>query len=228
MAGLRKHSHLTRRGDIGRRTGQVGRMEWLVATCPERSGRPIGRNSPSNDTRGDISRTASLRPVHGRAISFRAGCGPLLDSDGFGNQAPETVRYRSAHGAPRGRGVLSDGQLVQQVACRGSRSQDRPRHSVRTGAPEERQQGHAVHNGTGGADGRAPSTLHDTIHKLLCSVPRVIADILHGYLGGNLVDRLDFHTLQQVSAERVTQVLKRRLNDAVWRVRFDDVTWLWA
>ena len=85
-----------------------------------------------------------------------------------------------------------------------------------------------MHNGTGGADGRAPSTQHDTIHKLLRSVPRVIADILHGYLGGNLVDRLDFHTLQQVSAERVTQVLKRRLNDAVWRLRFDDVTWVWA
>ena len=46
---------------------------------------------------------------------------------------------------------------------------------------------------------------HDAIHKLLCSFPRVIADILLGYLDGNLVDRLDFRTLQQVSAERVTR-----------------------
>ena len=69
---------------------------------------------------------------------------------------------------------------------------------------------------------------YDAIHKLLCSFPRVIADILRGYLGGNLVGRLDFRTLEQVSAERVTQVLKRRLNDAVWRVRCDDGTWVWV
>ena len=43
-----------------------------------------------------------------------------------------------------------------------------------------------------------------------------------------MVDRLDFGTLQQVSAERVTHALKRRLNDAVWRVRCDDGTWVWV
>ena len=69
---------------------------------------------------------------------------------------------------------------------------------------------------------------HDAIHKLLCSFPRVIADILRGYLGGNLVGRIDFGTLEQVSAERVTQVLRRRLNDAVWRVRLEDGSWVWV
>ena len=85
-----------------------------------------------------------------------------------------------------------------------------------------------MHNETGGSDHRSPHMQHDAIHKLLCSFPRVIADILRGYLGGNLVGRLDFHTLQQVSAERVTQALKRRLNDSVWRVRCDDGTWVWV
>ena len=61
-----------------------------------------------------------------------------------------------------------------------------------------------MHKGAGGANCRSPSMQHDAIQKLLCSFPRVIADILRGYLGGNLVDRLDFRTLQQVSAERVT------------------------
>ena len=85
-----------------------------------------------------------------------------------------------------------------------------------------------MHNETGGSGHRSPHMQRDAIHKLLCSFPRVIADILRGYLGGKLVGRLDFRTLQQVSAERVTQALKRRLNDAVWRVRCDDGTWVWV
>ena len=68
-----------------------------------------------------------------------------------------------------------------------------------------------MHNETGGSGRRLTHMQHDAIHKLLCSFPRVIADILRGYLGGKLVGRLDFRTLQQVSAERVTQALKRRL-----------------
>ena len=115
------------------------------------------------------------------------------------------------------------GSWFSRWLLRGSRSQDRPLQSVSTGR---------LRNGNGGtlrrADGRGPSMQQDTIHKLLCSFPRVIADILRGYLGGNLVDRLDFRTLQQVNAERVTQVLKGRLNDAGWRVRWDDGTWVWV
>ena len=68
---------------------------------------------------------------------------------------------------------------------------------------------------------------HDSIHKLLCAFPRVIADILRGYLGWDIVARLDFNTLEQVSAEQVTQALRRRLSDSVWRVRCDDGTWVW-
>ena len=68
---------------------------------------------------------------------------------------------------------------------------------------------------------------HDSIHKLLCAFPRVIADILRGFLGWDLIARLDIETLEQVSAEQVTQALRRRLSDAVWRVRCDDGTWVW-
>lgn len=73
--------------------------------------------------------------------------------------------------------------------------------------------------------------LHDPIHKLLCSFPRVVADILRGYIGGKpreLVERLDFSTLEQVGAEHVGDRLQLRLSDAVWRVRRDDKRWVWV
>ena len=70
--------------------------------------------------------------------------------------------------------------------------------------------------------------LHDPIHKLLCSFPRVVADILRGYLGGQLVQQLDFRTLEQVASEHVTDTLQRRLSDAVWRLRRDDRRWVWV
>ena len=50
---------------------------------------------------------------------------------------------------------------------------------VAPAAPRER----AMHNETGGSGHRSPHMQHDAIHKLLCSFPRVIADILRGYLG---------------------------------------------
>ena len=70
--------------------------------------------------------------------------------------------------------------------------------------------------------------LHDPIHKLLCSYPRVIADILRGYVRGKLVKRLDLSTLEQVGAEHVGDGLQRRISDAVWRVRRDDRRWVWV
>ena len=70
--------------------------------------------------------------------------------------------------------------------------------------------------------------LHDPIHKLLCSYPRVIADILRGYVRGKLVKRLDLSTLEQVGAEHVSDGLQRRISDAVWRVRRDDRRWVWV
>ncbi len=69
---------------------------------------------------------------------------------------------------------------------------------------------------------------HDAIHKLLCCFPRVIADILQGYVRGDWVGRLDLGTLEQVPSERVSGALRRRLNDSVWRVRCDDGTWVWV
>ena len=88
--------------------------------------------------------------------------------------------------------------------------------------------GPALHNEAGGSGNRSPDMHHDAIHKLLCSFLRVITDVLRGYLGRDLVRRLDFQTLEQVSAERVTRALRRRLNDSVWRARREDGTLVWV
>ena len=69
--------------------------------------------------------------------------------------------------------------------------------------------------------------LHDPIHKLLCSFPRVIADLLRGYIDGELAERLDFSTLEQVGAEHVSDRLQLRRGDAVWRVRRGDGRWVY-
>ena len=73
-----------------------------------------------------------------------------------------------------------------------------------------------------------PAMLYDPIHKLLCSFPRVIADLLRGYVGGNLVPRLDFKTLDPAPTEQVSDRLERKLSDSVWRVQCDDGQWVWV
>ena len=86
-------------------------------------------------------------------------------------------------------------------------------------------------NGEVGLWAYLPAMLHDPIHKLLCSFPRVIADILRGCARGKLgelVERLDLSTLEQVGAEHVSDRLQLRLSDAVWRVRSDDKRWVWV
>ena len=86
-------------------------------------------------------------------------------------------------------------------------------------------------NAGGGLSACLPAMLHDPIHKLLCSFPRVIADILRGFARGKLgelVERLDLSTLEQVGAEHVSDRLQLRLSDAVWRVRRDDKRWVWV
>ena len=100
--------------------------------------------------------------------------------------------------------------------------------AVRTRTGRERRPSEDCNNEQGGPRARRPAMLHDPIHKLLCSFPRVIAHILRGYIGGQLVRRLDFRTLEQVATEHVADTLERRLSDAVWRVRRDDKHWVWV
>ena len=100
--------------------------------------------------------------------------------------------------------------------------------AVRTRIGRERRPSGDCNNEHGGPRAGRSVMLHDPIHKLLCSFRRVIADVLRGYIGGQLVQQLDFRTLEQVATEHVADTLERRLSDAVWRVRRDDKRWVWV
>ncbi len=61
--------------------------------------------------------------------------------------------------------------------------------------------------------------MHDEIYKKLFAFPRMVEDLLRGFVAGPRVDDIDFSTLQKLSAEYVSDELLKRHGDAVWRVR---------
>ena len=64
--------------------------------------------------------------------------------------------------------------------------------------------------------------MHDPAYKLLFSDPRMVADLLRGFVPGDWDRWLDFASLAKVSPEYVGDTLARRLGDMLWRVRFRD------
>ena len=62
--------------------------------------------------------------------------------------------------------------------------------------------------------------MHDPAYKLLFSDPRMVADLLRGFVPGHWDRWLDLSTLAKVSSEFVGDRLARRLGDLLWRVRF--------
>ena len=61
--------------------------------------------------------------------------------------------------------------------------------------------------------------MYDETYKKLFAFPRMVEDLLRGFVAGLRVDDIDFSTLQKLSAEYVSDDLLRRHGDAVWRVR---------
>ena len=60
---------------------------------------------------------------------------------------------------------------------------------------------------------------HDHSYKLLFSHPRMVRDLLEGFVGGAWLRDLDFSTLVRVSDNYVSDDLRSRADDIVWRVR---------
>ena len=60
---------------------------------------------------------------------------------------------------------------------------------------------------------------HDHSYKLLFSHPEMVADLLRGFVHEDWVNHLDFATLERVNDGYVTDDLRERLDDIVWRVR---------
>ena len=60
---------------------------------------------------------------------------------------------------------------------------------------------------------------HDHSYKLLFSSPEIVEDLLQGFVKEPWVDELDFATLEKVSGHYVTDDLRDREDDIVWRVQ---------
>ncbi|MEJ1964080.1 MAG: Rpn family recombination-promoting nuclease/putative transposase [Gammaproteobacteria bacterium] len=60
---------------------------------------------------------------------------------------------------------------------------------------------------------------HDHSYKLLFSHPKMVRDLLEGFVGGPWLDELDFSTLERVSDSYVSDDLRARADDVVWRIR---------
>lgn len=63
---------------------------------------------------------------------------------------------------------------------------------------------------------------HDGGYKLLFSHPRTIEELLRGFVHEGWVERLDFSTLERVSASFVSRDLRQRHSDSIWRLRSGD------
>lgn len=63
------------------------------------------------------------------------------------------------------------------------------------------------------------SDTHDHAYKLLFSEPEIVADLLRGFVREPWVEDLDFSTLEKVSGSYISEDLRSRENDVVWRVR---------
>ena len=60
---------------------------------------------------------------------------------------------------------------------------------------------------------------HDRSYKLLFSHPRMVRDLLEGFVCKDKQWGLDYDSLEKVSADSVSDTLRARSNDLVWRVR---------
>ncbi len=69
--------------------------------------------------------------------------------------------------------------------------------------------------------------MHDAAYKDLFSHPRMVKDLLRGFAAPEWCDEIDFTTLEKLPAEYVSDDLRQRHGDMVWRVRFQKETWLY-
>ena len=74
---------------------------------------------------------------------------------------------------------------------------------------------------------RYSAFVHDAARKSLFSHPRMVEDLLRGFVAAGWSDALDLSTLQKLPAEFVSDDLRQRRGDTLWRVRVRDGTWIY-
>ena len=67
--------------------------------------------------------------------------------------------------------------------------------------------------------GRGRGAEHDRGYKLLFSQPKLVEELLRGFLSGDWIDLLDFRTLEKVGNSFVSEDLRERHSDLIWRLR---------
>jgi len=67
--------------------------------------------------------------------------------------------------------------------------------------------------------------MHDEHYKQLFAFPRMVEDLLRGFVAGDWIDEFDFATLQKLPAEYVSDERRTRRGDTVWQVCHRDA-WL--
>ena len=60
---------------------------------------------------------------------------------------------------------------------------------------------------------------HDGAYKNLFSNPELVCGLLEGFVDESWVDQIDLSTLEKVNGSYVSDELKHRHNDIVWKVR---------
>ncbi|MDO9106432.1 MAG: Rpn family recombination-promoting nuclease/putative transposase, partial [Methylovulum sp.] len=68
---------------------------------------------------------------------------------------------------------------------------------------------------------------HDNSYKLLFSHPEMMVDLLKGFVNEAWVDQCDFTSLEKVSGSYVSDDLRDREDDLIWRVRWGD-EWIYV
>ncbi|NWO07434.1 MAG: Rpn family recombination-promoting nuclease/putative transposase, partial [Alteromonadaceae bacterium] len=68
---------------------------------------------------------------------------------------------------------------------------------------------------------------HDHSYKLLFSHAEMVKDLLTGFVKEEWVKQLDYSTLEKVSGSYITDELRDREDDVIWRVRWGD-GWLYV
>lgn len=69
---------------------------------------------------------------------------------------------------------------------------------------------------------------HDSGYKRLFSHPLIVEQLLRGFLQGDWIERLDFSTLQRVSNNFVSEDLRERHGDLIWRLRLKGEEGAWV
>jgi predicted transposase/invertase (TIGR01784 family) len=69
---------------------------------------------------------------------------------------------------------------------------------------------------------------HDHAYKLLFSHAPLVTDLIQGFVGEEWVQQTDFSTLERVGDGYVSDDLRERESDAVWRLRWGRESWVYV